>query len=97
MDICRGKPWFDSGKPKMTALYFLSGECQATEVEGRDLATGLAGTEEVAGGGETSELTLGIFVEEGTNLRSELSSDLRGDSSYVRDETADFKAVISFF
>ena len=54
--------------PKMTTLYFLSGECLATEVEGKDLAIGSAGREEVAGGGETCELTLGIFVEEGTDL-----------------------------
>ena len=52
----------------MTTLYFLSGECLATEVEGNNLIGGLRGREGASGEGETCELTLGISVEEGTDL-----------------------------
>ena len=46
----------------MKTLFFLSGECLATEVEGSDLIRGLTGRERASVGGETCELTLGISV-----------------------------------
>ena len=54
---------FDSGMPKMTTLYFLSGECLANEGEGNDLIRGLTGRMGASGEGKTCELTLfkGLF------------------------------------
>ena len=47
----------------MTTLYFLSGECLATEVEGNDLIRGLTDRKGASGEGKTCELALfkGLF------------------------------------
>ena len=81
----------------MTTLYFLSGGCLATEVDDSDLIRGLTGEREFLIEERLVSRHWGFLLEEGTDLWDELSSDLREDSSVVRDETAYFKAAISFF